>query len=101
MIFTFTAQEKKQYTDESTQPLVTVTCKNGSLPDFKLDYDANPSAEEITALCSCLSDALMGWEKETASKLANGKQDEVSTLHMAAFPSIFGKRISECGGEKL
>lgn len=101
IVFTFTGEKKNQSTNVSTHPLVTVKCKNASIPDFTLNYDANPSEDEITALCSCLSNKLIGWEKETASKLAIGKQDEISTLHMTTFPARFGQRISECGGEKL
>jgi len=33
--------------------------------------------------------------------LTSGKKDDISSVHMAAFPAVFGKRISECGGERL
>jgi len=101
IVFTFTGQEKNQNTNSSTYPVVTVECKNVSIPKFTLDYDANPSEEEKTALCHCISNALMGWEKETAHKLATGKKDDINAIHIAAFPAMFGKRISQCGGEKL
>ena len=52
-------------------------------------------------LCGCVWDKLEGWEKETAVKLTSGDKDAVSALHIAGFPAIFGKRISECGGENL
>ncbi len=80
---------------------MTVKCKNTTIPHFTLDYDANPSEEEINKLCSCIWDKLVGWEKETVIQLTNGKKGEISAVHMAGFPVIFGKRISECGGEKL
>ena len=85
----------------STHPLVTVQCKNAAIPDFRLNYDANPSEKEVNALCICISDKLTGWEKDTAIKLTNGREEEISHVHMATFPAIFGKTISECGGEKL
>jgi len=101
IVFTFTSKENNQPTNASTHPLVTVQCKNTSIPDFTLDYDAKPSEEEIVKLCSCVWDKLIGWEKETAIKLTSGEKDEISFVHMAGFPAVFGKRISECGGEKL
>ncbi|WP_309496881.1 hypothetical protein [Sulfurovum sp.] len=100
IVFTFTSTEKK-HTNSSTHPLVTVKCKNTAIPHFTLDYDANPSEEEIDELCSCIWDKLVGWEKETVIQLTSGKEDEISAVHMAGFPVIFGKRISECGGEQL
>jgi hypothetical protein len=101
IVFSFTGKENTHPTDAVTQPLVKVQCTNTSIPNFTLDYDADPSEEEIVALCSCLWEKLVGWEKETVIKLTSGEKDKVSTVHMAAFPAIFGKRISECGGEKL
>ena len=101
IVFTFTSTENKQHTNSSDYPLFTVKCKNTSIPDFKLGYDANPSDEEVTKLCSCVWDKLVDWEKETAIKLTSGKESEINAVHMAGFPVIFGKRISECGGEKL
>ena len=101
MVFTFTSKEKSQHTNSSTHPLVTVKCKNSSIPHFTLDYDADPSEKELDQLCSCIWDTLGGWERETVIKLTSGKEDEISAVHMAGFPAIFGKRISECGGEQL
>lgn len=101
MVFTFTSNENNQPTNSSTHPLVTVQSKNTAIPDFALDYDANPSEQEIVELCNCIGDKLIGWEKETAIKLTRGEKDEISFVHMARFPAVFGKRISECGGEKL
>ena len=101
MVFTFTGQENNQNAHLSTLPLVTIQCKNTSIPHFTLNYNANPSEKEIVALCSCIWDTLIGWEKETVLKLSSGKQDEISAVHMAGFRAVFGKRISECGGEKL
>ena len=101
IMFTFTSKEKNQHINSTTSPLITVKCKNSAIPHFTLDYDANPSEEEIDKLCSCIWDKLVGWEKDTVIKLSSGKKDEISSVHMAGFPAIFGKRISECDGEKL
>ena len=101
MVFTFTGKEKTQDTNVSTHPLITVQCKNNPIPQFKLGYDANPSEEEVDKLCTCIWSKLVGWEKETAEKLSHSKKDEINAVHMAGFPAIFGKRISQCGGEKL
>ena len=101
IVFTFTSKNNSHHTNSSTHPLVTVKCKNTTIPHFTLDYDANPSEEEINKLCSCIWDKLVGWEKETVIQLTNGKKGEISAVHMAGFPVIFGQRISECGGEKL
>ncbi len=101
MVFTFTSKENNQQTNSSTYPLVTVKCKNTAIPNFTLNYDANPSEEEVVELCNCVWNKLVGWEKDTAIKLTSGEKDKISTVHMAGFPAIFGKRISECGGEAL
>lgn len=101
IIFTFTSTKNKRHNTSSTHPLFEVQCKNTSIPNFTLDYDANPSEEEVKTLCTCIWDTLAGWEKNTAIKLTNGGKNEISAIHMAGFPAVFGKRISECGGEKL
>ena len=101
IVFTFTSTDNKQNTHSSDYPLFTVKCKNTSIPDFKLGHDATPSDEEVTQLCGCIWGKFVDWEKETAIKLTSGKKDEISAVHMVGFPAIFGKRISECGGEKL
>jgi len=101
IVFTFTGEKKKGQVDESVYPLVTVECKKHPIPRFKLGYDANPSEEELDKLCACIWSKLVGWEKQTAVKLSQGKKDEINAVHMAGFPAIFGKRISQCGGEKL
>ena len=101
IVFLSTGKNDSHPSDTMTESLVTVQCKNTNIPHFTLDYDADPSEEEITQLCSCIWDKLMGWEKETVIKLTNGRKDDISSVDMAAFPAVFGKRISECGGEKL
>lgn len=107
MIFTLVlfsgcnSKETSKQSSAHTTPPFTVKCKNAALPEFTLDYDSRPSEKEVNALCSCLWDKLIGWEKETVIKLTSGKQNEVSSLNMTAFPARFGKRINECGGDKL
>ena len=101
IVFTFTSKESKQHDNSSHYPLFTVQCKNTSIPHFTLDYEANPTEEEVKKLCECLWNKLAGWEKETAVQLTSGDIRPISTVHMAGFPAIFGKRISECGGENL
>lgn len=100
LVFIFTGKQKSQ-PHSTTQPLITVKCKNTSIPHFSLDYGANPSEKKLDQLCTCIWDSLVGWEKETAIKLTSAKEDKISSLHMAGFPAIFGQRISDCGGEKL
>ena len=95
------SKETNQQSGTNTTPPFTVKCKNSALPEFTLGYDSNPSQKEVDALCSCLWDKLVGWEKDTVIKLTSGKQDDISSLNMAAFPGSFGKRINECGGDKL
>ena len=101
IVFTFTSKENNQPTNSSTHPLVTVQCKNTSIPSFTLNYDSNPSEDEVKKLCACIWDKFSEWEKETAVKLTRGETNTISAVHMVGFPAIFGKRISECGGDKL
>ena len=101
IVFTFTSTDIKKNDDISEYPLFEVQCKDLSIPNFRLGNDASPSEEQVAKLCSCIWDKFEPWEKETASKLSSRKQNEISAVHMAGFPVIFGKRISECGGEKL
>jgi hypothetical protein len=78
-----------------------VNCQNKFIPEFSLGYESNPTQQQVDVLCDCLQKKLIGWEKDTSIKLANGKQNEVNSLHMKAFPARFGKRINECAGDKL
>lgn len=95
------SKETDKQHSSSANPPFTVKCKNTKLPEFTLGYDSHPSEKEVNDLCNCLWDKLVGWEKDTVIKLTSGKQAEVSSLHMTAFPARFGKRINECGGDKL
>ncbi|MEA1880725.1 MAG: hypothetical protein U9N11_08785 [Campylobacterota bacterium] len=101
MVFLFTSKDTKQHDKASTYPLFKVQCKNTSIPSFTLNYDSSPSQDEVEKLCACIWDKFVGWEKETAVKLTSGEKNTISAVHMAGFPSIFGTRISECGGDKL
>jgi len=101
IVLTFTSKKDKRYSNASIHPLFEVQCQNRSIPNFTLDYNANPSKEEVKKLCACIWDKLVGWEKETSIQLTSGNKDKISAIHMAGFPAIFGKRISDCGGENL
>ncbi len=68
------------------------------VPEFTLGRDSNPSDSEVAALCACIWSSLNGWEKETSKLIADGKESDVSWLHMRAFPARFGQRIDDCGG---
>lgn len=101
IVFLFTSKDRKQHDQASTYPLFKVQCKNTSIPNFTLNYDSNPSEEEVEKLCACIWDKFVEWEKETVVKLTSGETNTINAVHMAGFPAIFGARISECGGDKL
>ena len=101
IVFVFTSKDSKQPDQASTYPPFKVQCKNTSIPSFSLNYDSNPSEDEVEKLCTCIWDKFVPWEKETAVKLTSGEENTISAVHMVGFPAIFGKRISECGGDKL
>ena len=71
------------------------------LPVFTLGKNSNPTKAQEAALCTCIWQSLGKWEREVSEKLAQGKESDVSALHMRAFPSRFGSVIKKCGGMKL
>lgn len=85
------ASENAPYEVHCTEPL----------PVFTLGEHSNPSKEQVTALCSCIWQNLEGWARDTSVKIAQGKEADVSALHIRAFPARFGEKIEECGGMKL
>lgn len=91
---------------ESESPVVSqgskyeARCKE-PIPVFTLGEKSNPTKEQENALCTCVWDNLKGWEREVSKKLAEGKQSEVSEMHMRAFPPRFGGAIEKCGGMNL
>jgi hypothetical protein len=75
-------------------------CKE-PLPVFTLGEHSNPTKTQEAALCACIWDNLTGWEREVSEKIAQGKESEVSEMHLRAFPARFGSAIEKCGGMKL
>jgi hypothetical protein len=71
------------------------------LPEFTLGADSNPSQSQVDALCSCIWSNLGTWEKETATAISRGREGEVSSLNLRAFPSRFGGALRDCGGMDL
>ena len=101
IVFLYTGKESRQHDQTSTYPLFKVECKNTSIPSFTLNYDSDPSEDEVETLCTCIWDTFATWEKETAVKLTSGETNTIGAVNMARFSAIFGKRIMECGGDTL
>ncbi|MDQ7084801.1 MAG: hypothetical protein Q9M36_07640 [Sulfurovum sp.] len=101
IVFLYTSKESNPHDPTSSYPLFKVQCNNTSIPNFTLNYDSNPSEDEVEKLCTCIWDKFVAWEKEIAVKLSSGETHTISAVHMAGFLAIFGARISECGGDKL
>ena len=101
IVFLYTGKESKQHDQTSTYPLFKVECKNTSIPNFTLNYDSNPSEDEVETLCACIWNTFDTWEKETAVKVTSGETNTITAVNMARFSAIFGKRIMECGGDTL
>lgn len=87
--------------DESvaTTPFV-VRCDN-PIPEFTLGQSSNPTADQITQLCSCVWENLGSWERDVARAASEGREKDISDLHLRAFPSRFGDAIRMCDGMKL
>lgn len=91
---------------ESGSPVVSegskyeAHCKE-PLPVFSLGEKSNPTKAQEAALCSCVWKNLKGWEREVSKKFSEGKQSEISEMHMRAFPPRFGSAIEKCGGMNL
>jgi hypothetical protein len=71
------------------------------LPVFTLGEKSNPTREQQAVLCACIWQNLGSWERRVSEKIAQGKESEVSEMHIRAFPSRFGSAIEKCGGMKL
>jgi hypothetical protein len=71
------------------------------LPVFTLGEKSNPTKEQQAALCACIWQNLGSWERRVSEKISQGKESEVSEIHIRAFPSRFGSAIEKCGGMKL
>lgn len=86
--------------NQNTEPKV-IQCKSVKLPEFTLSRNSNPTEQQVENLCQCLWTKLVGWEKDTVIKIAEGKENEIGAIEMRAFPTRFGKRMEECGAYKL
>lgn len=75
-------------------------CKE-PLPVFTLGENSQPTKAQEAALCTCIWQNLGSWEREASKKIAQGKQSEVSEMHMRAFMPRFGSALEKCGGMKL
>jgi hypothetical protein len=71
------------------------------IPEFTLGRNSHPSKAQVQQLCGCIWDHMSKWEKETSRAIVEGRENEVSYLHMRAFPTRFGQRVEECGGKDL
>jgi len=81
-------------------PLHVVKCSE-PLPEFTLGPQSQPTKAQEAELCSCIWAKFGNWERRTAQLLVEGKQSEISDLHMRAFPARFGAAVEECGGMSL
>lgn len=67
-------------------------CKE-PLPVFTLGEYSNPTKAQEEKLCACIWESLSGWEREVSEKISQGKESEVSAMHLRAFPPRFGDAI--------
>ncbi len=71
------------------------------IPEFTLGAYSDPPQEAIDSLCSCIWKELDGWEKETSIAISDGRENDVSAMHMRAFPGRFGSIMESCGAMSL
>ena len=83
----------------NTEPFI-VRCDN-SIPEFSLGPASNPSKDDVSQLCACIWENLGSWEREVAKAATEGREGDISDLHMRAFPSRFGSAVEKCGGMDL
>ncbi|MDP2630747.1 MAG: hypothetical protein Q8P56_05045 [Candidatus Uhrbacteria bacterium] len=74
---------------------------NEPLPTFTLGEKSNPTKAQEAALCACIWQNLGGWERDVSTKIAKGRESEISQMHLRAFPPRFGSALEKCGGMKL
>jgi hypothetical protein len=84
----------------SKAPIHVVRCKQ-PMPEFTLGPQTVLSTTDEEALCACIWNELGEWERRTSELIAQGKEAEVSYMHMRAFPSRFGSAMEKCGGMDL
>lgn len=85
---------------KSSSSLYEAHCKE-PLPVFTLGEKSHPTKAQEASVCSCVWENLQGWERDTSEKIAQGKESEVSWMHMRGFMPRFGSAIEKCGGMKL
>ena len=71
------------------------------LPEFSLGPASSPTAEQKTSLCSCIWGALAPNERQVAETIVAGRQSELSSIELRAFPSRFGNALERCGGTQM
>jgi len=79
---------------------LTFKCKQ-KIPEFTLGPSSNPSQEKLDSFCECVWGELDGWEKETSVAIAEGREGDISAMHLRAFPSRFGGIMESCGAMAL
>ena len=94
----------RSYFDSSQK---VVICRE-PLPEFTLNYDSNPSNNEVSTLCTCVWNKFpeTSWQKK---EMLNGfkvmsKNNPDSWEYKSmwrGFVAKFGKAIRDCGGEYL
>ena len=77
-----------------------VQCKE-PLPTFTLGEKSSPTKSQEGALCACIWQNLGTWERDASTKIAKGRESEVSQINLRAFPARFGSALEKCGGMKL
>ncbi len=86
-------------TPSTADPFV-VKCSE-PIPEFSLGRNSHPTKTQVQQLCGCIWNRMNKWERETSRAIVEGREREVSYIHMRAFPSRFGQRVKECGGYGL
>ena len=90
------SNKTKSYFDQN---LKHVVCKE-PIPLFTLNYNSNPTNDQVSYLCSCIWNKFPQgrWEREEMIRLSNGGKPNWKTNAMY---SRFAKKMKECGGYEL
>jgi hypothetical protein len=84
-----------------TPPLNKTFQCSEKLPEFTLGPYSDPPQEILDELCSCVWNKLDGWEKTTSVAIAEGREKDISAMHLKAFPTRFGSIMNSCGAMDL
>jgi hypothetical protein len=84
----------------SAGPMYEAHCTE-PLPVFTLGANSHPTKAQEAQLCSCVWENLHGWERETSEKISQGKEADISEMHMRGFMPRFGSAVAKCDGMKL